>query len=73
MDYESCRLFEAQASEAQSSDASKIHIRPRGVSAETLSNIWKIDHEAAKRTLDATTHLSRHGPNISLSRNLGTN
>ena len=47
--------------------------RPKkGVSAEYLSKIWRIDLKDAKRTLDATTQLLKRSENATLSRNYTT-
>lgn len=47
--------------------------KSRGVKAEHLSKIWKIDVDTARRTLDVTTQHSRHKDNPKLARNYGTN
>ena len=47
--------------------------KPRGVTAETLSKIWRIDYETAARTLKVTTQLNHQGGNETLSRHFGTN
>lgn len=45
----------------------------KGVKADHLSKIWKIDLQSAKRTLDVTTQLVKHTADPSLSRNYSTN
>ena len=47
--------------------------RPRGVTPEHLSKIWRISHEDAKRTIDTTTQTSVCTQDPTLSRNYGTN
>jgi hypothetical protein len=47
--------------------------RPKGVKAEHLSKIWKIDLEDAERTLGITTQHSKRTDNPALSRNYSTN
>jgi hypothetical protein len=47
--------------------------RHGGVDASHLSKVWKIDVEAAKRTLGVTTQESQRTDNPKLSRNYGTN
>ena len=46
---------------------------PTGITAETLSKIWKIDYPAAARMLEVTTQLNRQGGRDNLSRHFGTN
>ena len=47
--------------------------KPKGVSAELLENIWRIDPETAKRTIRTKTQLNRQDINSELTRNFGTN
>ena len=47
--------------------------RPRGVTPEHLSKIWRISQEDAKRTIDMTTQTSVRTQDPTLSRNYGTN
>ena len=47
--------------------------RPRGVTPEHLSKIWRISHEDAKRTIDTTTQTSVRTQDPTLSCNYGTN
>ena len=47
--------------------------RPRGVTPEHLSKIWRISPEDAKRTIDTTTQTSVRTQDPTLSRNYGTN
>ena len=63
MNYETCRLFKAQASEKCLGVSSNDGIHPRGVYYEKLSKIWKTDDTNGKRTLYATTQLNRRGLN----------
>jgi len=46
--------------------------KPKGVNAELLQKIWRIDEETAKRTIKTTTQLNRQDLNSKLSRNFGT-
>ena len=73
VDNKSCRLFEAQASESWASVSSTNVIQTRGVSYETLSKIWKIEHATDDRDLDITEHLNLCGPNAYMLLNLGNN
>jgi hypothetical protein len=41
---------------------------PKGVSANHLSKIWSIDTDTAKRTIDVTTQLCKHGETDHLRR-----
>ena len=43
--------------------------RPRGVTPEHLSKIWRISHEDAKRMIDTTTQMSVQTQDPTLSRN----
>ena len=47
--------------------------KPRGVDPKHLSNIWRISHEDAQRTLDVTTQTSTRTDDPTLSRNYSTN
>ena len=48
--------------------------KSRGITAEMLSKIWRIDHKMAEKTLQLTTQLNRVGADgSSLSRHFGTN
>ena len=47
--------------------------KSRGVTPEHLSKVWRIGHDDAARTLDATTQLIHRDPGTTLSRNYGTN
>ena len=52
---------------------SSAHARPRkGIDAKHLSKIWRIDLEAAQKTLDITSQASIGKDNPSFSRNYGT-
>jgi hypothetical protein len=46
---------------------------PNGVTAKNLSNVWKIDVETAKRTIEVTTQLRQHEADASLSKNYSIN
>ena len=53
---------------------SSAHARPRkGIDAKHLSKIWRIDLEAAQKTLDITSQASIGKDNPSFSQNYGTN
>ena len=45
----------------------------RGVDPKHLSNIWRISHEDAQRTIDVTTQMSIQTDDPVLSRNYSTN
>ncbi len=47
--------------------------RPTGITAEQLSKTWKIDMDAAERTIDITSQHNQRSDNPTLSRNYGTN
>ena len=47
--------------------------KPKGVSAEFLSKIWRIDVKDAQRTLEVTTQLLKRADDPTLSRNYPTN
>ena len=44
----------------------------RGVTPEHLSKVWRISHEDAANTINATTQLIHRDPGTTLSRNYGT-
>ena len=46
---------------------------PKGVNAEHLSKVWRIDLETAKQTLDVTTQLCKRTTDPTLSHNYSTN
>ena len=46
---------------------------PKGVTAQDLSKVWRIDLATAKRTLQVTTQLQRRKDDPSLTRNYKTN
>jgi len=65
-----CELFEAAISAfIGATSASK----PTGITAEVLSNIWRIDQATAARTLKVTTQLNNQGGCENMSRHFGTN
>ena len=70
-----CKLFEAalESEPGMASVGATSASKPRGVTAETLSKIWRIDYETAARTLKVTTQLNHQGGNETLSRHFGTN
>ena len=47
--------------------------RPRGVTPEHLSKIWRISQEDARRTINTTTQTFVHKQDPTLSHNYGTN
>ena len=47
--------------------------KSKGIDAEHLSKVWRIDLKAAERTLDITSQNSKRTDNPTLSRNYGTN
>jgi hypothetical protein len=47
--------------------------KPKGVSAEDLSKVWKIDVETARKTLNVTSQNCNRTNNPNLSRNYSTN
>ena len=46
--------------------------RPRGVTPEHLSKVWRISPEDARRTIDTTTQTSVRTQDPTLSHNYGT-
>ena len=55
-------------------DASSAHAAPpKGVSAETLTKVFRIDRDMARKTLELNTQLNRRDATSSLSRNFSTN
>ena len=55
-------------------EASAAHAAiPKGVSAQQLSKVWRIDLETARRTLEVTTQHVKRSENPNLSRNYSTN
>ena len=46
---------------------------PKGISADQLSKVWKIDLDSAKRNLDVTTQRCKRSDDLTLSRNYSTN
>ena len=54
--------------------AGATHAEPsKGVSAEQLSKVWRIDVDVAKRTLDITTQRCKRSDDPTLNRNYSTN
>ena len=68
--FEACETFGANISAFIGATSATT---PTGISAETLSKIWRIDHATAARTLKVTTQLNHQGGSEKLSRNFGTN
>ena len=60
-DVDVCQIFATQAE------------KPKGVSPEHLSKVWRITHDDAKRTIGVTTQLGRRSMDASLARRFGTN
>ena len=68
-----CEMLDA-SDKMMNAFASAVHTeKPKGVSAELLENIWRIDPETAKRTIRTKTQLNRQDINSELTRNFGTN
>ena len=54
--------------------ASAAHARrPKGIDATHLSKVWKITHDQAEKTLEATTQHSQRTDDPKWSQNYGTN
>ena len=68
--FEACSKFEADIAAFVGATSAS---RPTGITAETLSKIWRIDHATAARTLKVTTQLNTQGGSENLSRHFGTN
>ena len=70
-----CVIFECNAAVGGSSDefaasAGATHAeKPKGVTAELLKRIWRINESTAKRTIEATTQLIRQEVDLKLLRN----
>ena len=47
--------------------------KPKGINPTHLSKVWKISHEQAVNTIDATTQHSQQTDDPKLSRNYGSN
>ena len=47
--------------------------KPKGVNAELLQKIWRIDSEMTKRTIKTTSQLNRQDMDSKILRNFGTN
>ena len=74
INYNSCELYESSAYATLFTNISAISsITPTGITAETLSKIWKIDYPTSARTVEVTTQLNSRGGIDNLSRNFGTN
>ena len=71
-----CELFEAVEAAVADAIATISAVtagNTTGVSAAHLSKIFRISHDEAERTLDATSQLNCQDANSSLARNFGTN
>ena len=55
------------------SSSSTTASQPKGITAEKLSKVWKIDLEEAKKTVKVTTQHRKHSDNPNLTRNYSTN
>jgi hypothetical protein len=47
--------------------------RSKGVNAEHLAKVWCLPHDEAAWTIQVTSQLLRHDPDLSLSHNVGAN
>ena len=76
IDSSGCELFEA-ATKFEADIAALIGTtsasKPTGITAETLSKIWRIDQVSAAHTLKVTSQLNHQGGSENLSRHFGTN
>ena len=78
---ETCDLWEKTISELQAAVISAVTATadathaapPKGVSAETLSKVFRLNTETAKKTVELNTQLNRCIATSSLSRNFSTN
>ena len=69
-----CASISAFAAESLPASSSSAHMNPsRGVSAETLSKVFRVDRETAARTIKVTSELSCPSTTTSLSQNFSTN
>ena len=74
INHKSCELYESSAYATLFTNIGAILAKtPTGITAETLSKIWKIDYPTAARTLEVTTQLNIHGGRNNLLRHFGTN
>ena len=74
INHDSCELYEISAYATLFTNIGAISAStPTGVTAETLSKIWKFYYPTADRTLELTTQLNRQGGSNNLSWNFGTN
>ena len=68
------RSVQAGATDPDEFMVSATHVsRTRGVDAEHVSKVWRIDMDSARRTLDATTQHSSRSDNPAQTRNYSTN
>jgi hypothetical protein len=77
VDDHSCEIFETTTTALLTTAFATIGAvsagKLKGVNAEHLAKVWCIPHDDAARTLMVMTRSLRHNPDLSLSRNVGTN
>ena len=69
-------LFESLGEVVQEAAATFASLRAgnsRGISAESLAKVWRINQQDAERTLNSTTQRHQQNLNTTLSRQFGTN
>ena len=70
----SCELYESSAYATLSTNIGAVSAStPTGITAETLSKIWKIYYPTASQTLEVTPQLNSQGGSENISRHFGTN
>ena len=70
----SCELYESSAYATLFTNIGAISAsKPTGITAETLSKIWKIDYPTAARMSEVTAQLNSQGGSNNLTRHFGTN
>ena len=55
------------------SNVAAVASRSKGFTPDHLSKVWRIDKDAADRTIDCTTQLKKHDDTGNLTRNFSTN
>merc|ERR1712185_708852 len=50
-----------------------IQSKPKGITPDALMKVWKIDRDAAERTLNCTTQLKKQDTAAGISRRFSTN
>ena len=65
-DADTCELFASLISAAHAE-------RPKGVTKELLSKIWRISEDEARRTIEVTTRLNKQDAESNLIRKFSTN